>query len=61
MGAASDSHWTLDCWLLVTETLRAKRAEAVESLRAESRELLLMAVKSVNTASARIRGKAIGA
>jgi len=48
-------------WLLVAGTLRAKRAEAVESLRAESRELLLMVGKSINTASARMQGKAIGA
>ena len=34
---------------------------AVESLQAESRELLLMIGKSINTASARMQGKAIGA
>ena len=35
--------------------------DAVESLQAESRELLLMIDKSINTASARMQGKAIGA
>ena len=35
--------------------------DAVESLQAESRELLLMIGKSINTASARMQGKAIGA
>jgi hypothetical protein len=35
--------------------------ESVESLRAESKELLLMVGKSVNTASARMQGKIIGA
>ena len=35
--------------------------DAVESLLAESRELLLMIGKSINTASARMQGKAIGA
>ncbi len=34
---------------------------AVELLKAGSRELLLMIGKSINTASARIQGKAIGA
>ena len=34
---------------------------AVESLRAESRELLLMIGKSINTASVRMQGKTIGA
>ena len=60
-GFTSASHWTLRCWLLAVETLRAKCAEAVESLRAESRELLLMVGKSINTASARMQGKTIGA
>ncbi len=46
---------------MAVETLRAKCAEAVESLRAESRELLLMVGKSINTASARMQGKTIGA
>ena len=40
---------------------RLAPGEAVESLRAESRELLLMAGKSINTASARMQGKTIGA
>jgi hypothetical protein len=35
--------------------------KAVGRLRAESRELLLMIGKSINTATARIQGKAIGA
>ena len=35
--------------------------DAVESLQAESRELLLMIGKSIDTASARMQGKAIGA
>ena len=35
--------------------------DAVESLQAEARELLLMIGKSINTASARMQGKAIGA
>jgi len=35
--------------------------DAVESLQAESRELLLMIGKSISTASARMQGKAIGA
>ena len=35
--------------------------DAVESMQAESRELLLMIGKSIDTASARMQGKAIGA
>ena len=46
-------------WLLFASRLAP--CEAVESLRTESRELLLMIGKSINTASARIQGKAIGA
>ena len=46
-------------WLLFASRLAP--GEAVESLRAESRELLLMAGKSINTASARMQGKTIGA
>lgn len=46
-------------WLLFASRLAP--CEAVESLRAESRELLLMFGKSINTASARMQGKAIGA
>ena len=42
-------------WLLFASRLAP--GEAVESLRAESRELLLMAGKSINTASARMQGK----
>ena len=45
-------------WLLFASRLAP--CEAVESLRAESRELLLMFGKSINTASARMQGKAIG-
>ena len=46
-------------WLLFAPRLTP--GEAVESLRAESRELLLMAGKSINTTSARMQGKTIGA
>ena len=46
-------------WL--TFASRLAPCEAVESLRAESRELLLMVGKSINTASARMQGKTIGA
>ena len=46
-------------WLLFASRLAP--GEAVEALRTESRELLLMIGKSINTASARIQGKAIGA
>ncbi len=46
-------------WLLFAS--RLVPGEAVETLRTESRELLLMTGKSINTAAARIRGKAIGA
>ena len=46
-------------WLIFASRLTP--CEAVESLRAESRELLLMVGKSINTASARMQGKAIGA
>ena len=46
-------------WLLFASRLAP--CEAVESLRAESRELLLMVGKSINTASARMQGKTIGA
>ena len=46
-------------WLVFASRLAP--CEAVESLRAESRELLLMVGKSINTASARMQGKAIGA
>jgi four helix bundle protein len=42
------------------ESLKAESLKA-ESLKAESRELLLMIGKSINTASARMQGKAIGA
>lgn len=46
-------------WLIFASRLTP--CEAVESLRAESRELLLMVGKSINTASARMQGKTIGA
>ena len=46
-------------WLLFAARLLP--GDAVESLKAESRELLLMIGKSINTASARMQGKAIGA
>jgi len=46
-------------WLLFAS--RLSPGEAVERLRSESRELLLMIGKSINTATARIRGKPIGA
>jgi hypothetical protein len=46
-------------WLLFAARLFP--GDAVESLLAESRELLLMIGKSINTASARMQGKAIGA
>ena len=46
-------------WLLFASRLAP--GEAVEMLLAESRELLLMIGKSINTASARAKGKAIGA
>ena len=46
-------------WLLFAARLFP--GDAVESLQAESRELLLMIGKSINTASARMQGKAIGA
>ena len=46
-------------WLLFAS--RLSPGDAVEGLRAESRELLLMIGKSINTATARIQGKAIGA
>ena len=46
-------------WLLFAARLLP--GDAVESLQAESRELLLMIGKSINTASARMQGKAIGA
>ena len=46
-------------WLIFASRLAP--CEAVESLRAESKELLLMVGKSINTASARMQGKAIGA
>ena len=46
-------------WL--TFASRLAPCEAVESLCAESRELLLMVGKSINTASARMQGKTIGA
>ncbi len=46
-------------WLLFAARLFP--GDAVESLKAESRELLLMIGKSINTASARMQGKAIGA
>ena len=46
-------------WLVFASRLAP--CEAVESLRAESRELLLMVGKSINTASARMQGKTIGA
>ena len=46
-------------WLVFASRLAP--CEAVESLRAESRELLLMVGRSINTASARMQGKAIGA
>ena len=46
-------------WLIFASRLAP--CEAVESLRAESRELLPMVGKSINTASARMQGKTIGA
>ena len=46
-------------WLIFASRLAP--CEAVESLRAESKELLLMVGKSINTASARMQGKTIGA
>ena len=46
-------------WLIFASRLAP--CEAVETLRAESRELLLMVGKSINTASARMQGKTIGA
>lgn len=46
-------------WLLFAS--RLVPGEAVESLRSESRELLLMIGKSINTAVARNQGKSIGA
>jgi four helix bundle protein len=46
-------------WLIFASRLAP--CEAVESLRAESKELLLMVGKSINTASARMQGKIIGA
>jgi four helix bundle protein len=46
-------------WLIFASRLAP--CEAVESLRAESRVLLLMVGKSINTASARMQGKTIGA
>ena len=46
-------------WLIFASRLAP--CEALESLRAESRELLLMVGKSINTASARMQGKTIGA
>ena len=46
-------------WLLFAARLLP--GNAVESLQAESRELLLMIGKSINTASARMQGKPIGA
>ena len=46
-------------WLIFASRLAP--CEALESLRAESREVLLMVGKSINTASARMQGKTIGA
>ena len=46
-------------WLLFAS--RLSPGGAVEGLLAESRELLLMIGKSINTATARIQGKTIGA
>ena len=46
-------------WLIFASRLAP--CEAVESLRAESREWLLMVGKSINTASARMQSKTIGA
>ena len=46
-------------WLLFAARLFP--GDAVESLKAESRELLLMIGKSINTATARIQGKTIEA
>ena len=46
-------------WLLFAS--RLSPGEAVEGRLAESRELLLMIGKSINTATARIQGKSIGA
>ena len=46
-------------WLIFASRLAP--CEALESLRAESRELLLMVGKSINTASGRMQGKTIGA
>ena len=47
-------HLTLLC-------VASEGEKALESLRAESRELLLMVGKSINTASGRMQGKTIGA
>lgn len=46
-------------WLLFAS--RLSPGDAVERLQSESRELLLMIGKSINTASARIQGGTIGA
>ena len=46
-------------WLLFAS--RLSPGETVEVLRSESRELLLMIGKSINTALARTQGKTIGA
>ena len=46
-------------WLLFAS--RLSPGEAAEGLLSESRELLLMIGKSINTATARIQGKSIGA
>lgn len=46
-------------WLIFASRLAP--CKAVESLRAESKELLLMVGKSINTASARMQGNIIGA
>ena len=46
-------------WLLFASRLLP--GDAAERLRSESRELLLMIGKSINTASARMQGKTIGA
>ena len=46
-------------WLLFAS--RLSPGDAVEGLRSESRELLLMIGKSINTALAHTQGKTIGA
>ena len=50
-----------ESWVWLIFASRLAPCEALESLRAESRELLLMVGKSINTASGRMQGKTIGA